>query len=290
MDIFLSNVMGFCYGVQKAVDKTNNIIETNKVKNSPVKSIKTFGSIIHNAQFIAYLEKKGVQTIHSLDEINSGILITRTHGLADTIIASAKQKGLIVKDIICPYVKHIHAITKEAEKKGRTIFIFGEKNHAEVIGIAANLKHSIIISSIDDLPEDNYESGLLVSQTTQNKETFEQIASTLKQRVNDLNVVNTICDATKQRQDAAVTLAKTVDKMIVIGGFNSGNTKRLYGLCSKIVPSIHIETKKDLEPVFLENVEKIGITAGASTPEFVIQVIISELEQNYNGVIHTVSE
>ncbi len=273
MEIMLAKNSGFCFGVRNAVD-----ITLKTIKDNPKARIRTLGPIIHNPQFVRTLTEKGVEIVDSVDDVDKGILITRAHGTGESIIKKAKDKGLRVIDLVCPFVKQIHDIKKEYLDKGYKLVIFGELGHPEVQGIVDTLKDCEVVSSARDLKH-SYAKVLLVSQTTQEESKFDDVARELKRRAEECVVKNTICNATKLRQESARDTAKKVDLMIVIGGKNSGNTRRLFDICGGIVKTIHIETKGELKKEMFKGVKKVGVSAGASTPDFIIQDVIGYLKR-----------
>jgi len=269
MNIQLAQESGFCFGVKKALDRVNSI--ENK------EDVYVLGKLIHNPQVIEDLKKHGIKFIESIEEIKQGTLVISAHGVSDDIIGKAKENKLKIIDTTCPLVKNVHNITKNLEQQGYKIIIFGDKQHTEVKGIKGNLKDPIIISNIKEL--DNLKQGkyALVSQTTQDVVKFKEISNKLKEKIRDLVISDTICSATKSRQENAEKLAKEVDLMLVIGGYNSANTKRLRDICSKIIETKHIEKANELKKEWFKNKENIGITAGASTPESVIKEVIESI-------------
>jgi 4-hydroxy-3-methylbut-2-enyl diphosphate reductase len=269
MKIKLAEESGFCFGVKKALDRVNAI--ENK------EDVYVLGKLIHNPQVIEELKKQGINFIENIEEIEKGTLVISAHGISDNIIEKAKEKNLAIIDTTCPLVKNVHNITKNLEKQGYKIIIFGDKEHTEVKGIKGNLKDPIIISNIAELDNLNQGKYALVSQTTQDIIKFNEISERLKEKIRDIIISDTICSATKLRQQNAKQLAKEVDLMLVIGGYNSSNTKRLKEICSKIIETKHIESKEELKREWFENKENIGITAGASTPEKVIKEVIDKM-------------
>lgn len=274
MKVKLAEESGFCFGVKKALDRINAIKKKEDVY--------VLGRLIHNPQVIEDLKKQGIKFVENTDEIRQGTLVISAHGAPDNIIEKAKEKGLKIIDTTCPLVKNVHNITKNLEGQGYRIIIFGDKEHTEVKGIKGNLKDPIIISDISEL--DDLERGryALVSQTTQDIGKFNEISEKLKKRINDLVVSDTICSATKSRQENAKKLAEEVELMIVIGGYNSANTKRLSGICGEIVETKHIEGTDELREEWFEGKEGIGITAGASTPKSVIKKVINRINNISN--------
>ncbi len=270
MKVRLAEESGFCFGVKKALDRIRDISKDD---------VYVLGKLIHNPQVIEELKKSGVRFVEDIDEVNSGTLVISAHGVSDDVIVKAKEKGLEVIDTTCPLVKNVHNITKRLDDEGYRVIIFGDKKHTEVKGIKGNLKDPVIISDyseIKELPDGKY---ALVSQTTQDVGKFIWISEELKKRFGDLVVSDTICSATKLRQESAERLAKEVELMIVIGGYNSANTKRLADICKGIVETKHIEKEDELKKEWFSDKENIGVTAGASTPESVIKKVIDKINK-----------
>ncbi|MBU0628272.1 MAG: 4-hydroxy-3-methylbut-2-enyl diphosphate reductase [Nanoarchaeota archaeon] len=284
MKIIRAEESGFCFGVKKALDRINSI------KNK--ENIYVLGKLIHNPQVMDELKQQGIIFVETLDEVKGGTLVISAHGVSDDIIQKAEQKGLDIIDTTCPLVRNVHNITKDLQKQGYRIIIFGDKNHAEVKGIQGNLKDPLIINSIEDLTNLEHGKYALVSQTTQevvefnklsehlkenSKRSFEGLSNKFDKKIKDLIIKDTICSATKQRQENALKVAAQSDLMVVIGGYNSANTKRLKDICSKITETKHIEKADELNKEWFQNKNTIGITAGASTPEKVIQEVIGKI-------------
>ncbi len=276
MNIKVAKEAGFCHGVKSAIDLVDDTI-----KNSQ-KEIFILGPLIHNPQVAQKLEDNGVTTVEDIESIPDFVdLIIRAHGVSDSIIAKAKLKNCNVLDAICPNVKQVHKLSKEAELEGYFILLFGEKDHPEIMGIKGNLSNFLVFETIEELEKINMPSKVcLLSQTTQSGDKFQQIVDYIHAKNIDFKCYNTICNATYQRQKAATELAKESDLMIVIGGKTSGNTKRLFGICNSITKSIHIETAKELNEINLSEFNNIGITAGASTPDWIIKEVIDLLSKS----------
>jgi 4-hydroxy-3-methylbut-2-enyl diphosphate reductase len=261
--------MGFCFGVKRAIEEINKIDKSKKVH--------VLGQLIHNPQVTKELEQKGVKMVDSIDEIKKGTVVISAHGIPDKKIEEVKERGLEVIDLTCPLVKKVHDITKEAEKKGRKVIVFGDREHTEVKGIVGNLKDYKVIKDVDELTEEELKCKLtLLSQTTREVKKFNEISEKIKAK--DIEIKDTICLATKDRQKSSIELAKRSDIMIVIGGKMSSNTIRLKEVCSEYCDTRHIETEKELKPEWFFDKERVGITAGASTPKNIINDIIKRVE------------
>lgn len=267
MKVICAENMGFCFGVKRAL---------NMVLNE--RDACTLGQLIHNPQVVEMFEKKGIKVVNSIDEADKTLIIT-AHGISKSIIEKAKEKGLRIIDTTCPIVKKVHDLAKEFNKKKYKIILLGDKKHSEVKGIVSNAKDVIILSSDEEVRKLKFDKACFLSQTTQSLKKFNEIADILKKNIPDLKVFNTICDATKKRQDSALKLAKKVDMMIVIGGYNSANTKMLSQICSKIVETKHIEKAGELDDMWFNGKNLIGLTAGASTPDWVIKNVKEKIEK-----------
>jgi len=269
--VILAEKAGFCYGVKRAIELTKKV-------DSPA---FTLGELIHNPQMVAKLEQQGITCAQNLSEVPEGsTLIIRAHGVSDQVLEQAKQKKLQIVNATCPFVSKVHVLAKKLETEGWQPVLLGEKGHPEVIGIIDNLKNPILVSNLEGAKKvQQFPKIGLVSQTTQSHRLFNQIKAELQKHCQELKAIDTICDATNSPQQAAANLAKQVDFMVIIGGQASGNTKRLYEICREIVPSIKIETVKELPLEKIQPYQKIGITAGASTPDWLIQEVIDKIKK-----------
>lgn len=276
MNIYLADYAGFCFGVERAI----NIVEEQAENKSEV---KTLGPIIHNPQIVSKFEKEGVTVVESSESLTEdNTVVLRSHGITKETYEALVDKKVDIVDATCPFVNKAHQEAAKLSKDGYTVVILGEKNHPEVKGIVSYIKENfLVISDESDLKSVNLGPKVgLIAQTTQDKKVFERVKGWLEGHNFDLKVVNTICNATTLRQDAAKKLAQFVDLMLVIGGKNSGNTTRLYNICKKLCNNtLHIETSAELEKNMFENIENIGITAGASTPDFLIKDVIEYINE-----------
>ncbi len=272
MKILIADEAGFCFGVKRAAEM---VITQGNDKEK----INTLGPLIHNNQFTSYLESKNIFSVDSINDINTKKVVIRSHGVEKKIENRLKNKGFNLLDATCPFVKRVHRLAESLEQEGYKIVIFGEKKHPEVIGIKSYAKNPIVVKDIKDLPSFKKDEKIaLISQTTQNLKKFEELANYLKLNYKYTRIHNTICDATEKRQLAAQDLANKVDLMIVIGGKHSSNTSRLYDVCSKKVITYHIETESELRKKWFLDKNKIGLTAGASTPDFIIDKVIKKIK------------
>ena len=273
MEVILAEHLGFCYGVKRA-------IEIARENASPDGTSSTLGPIIHNPQMVERLKEEGVGTVSTLDEMQDGTVIIRSHGVGPAVYAQAEQRGLNLVDATCPHVKKAQLSAKQLSEEGYTVVIIGEKNHPEVKSIfewTAQQAH-IIESEEEAAALPTFGNLGVVCQTTFSSDRFRRIAFVLLYKSRDIKILRTICTATDMRQSAAMDLAEHVDVMIVVGGKNSANTMRLAQLCSEKCRTYHIETADELQSDWLNHINKIGITAGASTPDWIIKEVFKQCQ------------
>ena len=267
---------GFCFGVKRAVDMVYD--EAKKGER-----VYTLGPIIHNQQVVEDLEKKGVKVINSVNDINNGYdatVIIRSHGVPEKVIKALREKNVNIVDATCPFVLKIHKIVKEASQSGKTIVIIGSDNHPEVEGIKGwCVNEPVVLESVEEAENytvDGAKKLCVVSQTTFNYKKFKDIVDILSKKSYDIDVMNTICNATEERQTEAGTIARQSDAMLVIGGKHSSNTQKLYEICRKECENTYfIQTLDDLDLKQLQSFRSVGITAGASTPNTIIKEVQS---------------
>ena len=272
--IEIAKSAGFCFGVQRAIGLAEKIARENK-------NVYTYGPLIHNPQEVERLNKKGINVVDDYSKVKSGVLVLRTHGIElDVYSKLSENKNIKIIDATCPFVKRAQDIVKELSDKSQQIVIVGEKTHPEVVALVSYGKGKcIVVENKNDIKKIKKTDIIyIVSQTTQNPKNFDDIVKEIS-KISEVKIYNTICKATFDRQSSAEKLAKTVDIMIVIGGKNSGNTRRLFQICSNVVETYHIESGDEMEDVWFENKEKIGITAGASTPDWIIKDIKDKIEK-----------
>ncbi len=275
VQIIVTQNAGFCFGVERA---TKIAFDASREHEN---EIYTLGPIIHNPQVVESLEKEGVITKKSLDEVEGGTVIIRSHGVTADVMKEAEGKNLNVLDATCPFVKKAQKMAAKLSDEGYTVLIIGDRKHPEVQGIVSYVKGDVYVAGTAEeartLPR--LKKLGVVAQTTQSQENFNNIVDVCMERAEDVNICNTICDATEVRQDESTELARKVECMVVIGGFNSANTKRLASLCREIQNNTHhIESPDEIEASWFDGVEKIGVTAGASTPSSVIDEVRSRIE------------
>ena len=276
MEVNVAKTAGFCFGVKRAVDQVYE--QTEKEKG---KKIYTYGPIIHNEEVVKDLRSRGVEVIHSEEELaalTEGIVIIRSHGVPKRIYDLLEERKLQYVDATCPFVKKIHNIVKKASEEGSHVIIIGNPEHPEVQGIMGwSLLPVTVIQDAEEaeqlsLPEE--QKICIVSQTTFNYNKFKDLVEIISKKRYDISILNTICNATKERQTEAKSIAKGVDAMIVIGDKHSSNTQKLFEICKKACNNTYyIQTLDDLDMNQLRSVETVGITAGASTPNNIIEEV-----------------
>ena len=265
---------GFCFGVKRAVDMVYDEVKKGE-------RVYTLGPNIHNQQVVDDLEKKGVKVIDSVNDINNGYdatVIIRSHGVPEKVIKALREKNVNIVDATCPFVLKIHKIVKEASQSGKTIVIIGSDNHPEVEGIKGwCVNEPVVLESVEEAENytvDGAKKLCVVSQTTFNYKKFKDIVDILSKKSYDIDVMNTICNATEERQTEAGTIARQSDAMLVIGGKHSSNTQKLYEICRKECENTYfIQTLDDLNLELFQSFRSVGITAGASTPNNIIKEV-----------------
>lgn len=267
---------GACYGVNRALELARGCALEH------AEPVHTLGPLIHNPIVVEELAEQGVGLSQSLDEIDRGSVIIRSHGVVPQVIEDARARGLSVVDATCPYVKKVHKAASNLVHEGYDLIIVGESGHPEVEGIVGHAEGKAhVVASPQDL--DGVTLGKrvgVVVQTTQTAANLSAVVAALAPLVSELRVVNTICAATSERQRAAASLASEADIMIVVGGKNSGNTRRLSQICHAACPKTHhIEDAAELDRSWFDGARLIGITAGASTPQAHIERVVSAIER-----------
>ncbi|WP_461831975.1 4-hydroxy-3-methylbut-2-enyl diphosphate reductase [Aquifex sp.] len=283
VEILIAEHAGFCFGVKRAVKLAEESLKEAEGK------VYTLGPIIHNPQEVDRLKKLGVFPGNGNEFHKGDTVIIRSHGIPPEKEEELKRKGLRVIDATCPYVKAVHEAVCQLTKEGYFVVLVGEKNHPEVIGTLGYLRacngKGIVVETIEDIKEAlKYEKVGIVAQTTQNEEFFKEVVGEIALWVKELKVINTICNATSLRQESVKKLAPNVDVMIIIGGKNSGNTRRLYQIAKELNPrTYHVETAEELSPEWFRNVKKVGISAGASTPDWIIKEVKNKIKEICSG-------
>ena len=283
-DVKLAKFAGFCYGVKRAVETAKKLKSEN-----PDKNVYVLGELIHNSQVIEELETLGIKTLKKLTEKGEGICVIRSHGESPDVIERIKQVGFEPVDLTCPDVKKVQQKAVELAKDGYYVVIVGKSEHPEVVGIKANANQYtdkvVVASSVEQLKpfeqelKSHKKIGVVV-QTTQMLSALTPIVEYLTGISKELNIANTICSSTSMRQTEAKELAQNSDLMIVVGSKKSANTTHLAEVLKDITNTIHIESDKELEDYtdLVKNAERISITAGASTPQNVIEKVIEKIK------------
>ena len=275
MEVILAKSAGFCFGVRRAVDTVYEKIESGE-------PIYTFGPIIHNEEVVRDLKERGVVVVNDIEELSgktTGTVIIRAHGVEKGVDEAIRQLGFDIVDATCPFVLKIHRLVERYSAEGCQIVIVGNGAHPEVKGIRSwsSASHTAVIATREEAAGYNADRGkkvCIVSQTTFNYNKFQELVEIIKEKGYDIIVLNTICNATEERQTEAATIAKHVDAMIVIGGRNSSNTQKLFEICKKECNNTYyIQTIKDLDVSSLGSIDNVGITAGASTPNNIIEEV-----------------
>ena len=276
IEVKLAKTAGFCFGVKRAVDTVYKEAEKNKER------IYTFGPIIHNEQVVSDLEKNGVFVVNSTEELNTlkpgTTVIVRSHGVGKSVYDLMEQCELHVVDATCPFVKKIHRIVERESAAGKHIIIIGNDKHPEVEGIKGWVRGMATVietaKEAEDFTAMKGEQLCIVSQTTFNYNKFQDLVEIISKKGYDVESINTICNATEERQTEAKIIAGSVDSMIVIGGSHSSNTQKLFEICKKECENTcYIQTLEDLDIESLKGAKTVGITAGASTPNNIIEEV-----------------
>jgi len=281
MEVIRATCAGACYGVERALKMVRQAIADEQQSDVTSRPVYTLGPLIHNPQVVAELERAGVQAVASIEEIEHGILVIRSHGVPPALIEQAREKGLTVIDATCPHVSKVQQAAHELHAQGYTVLIVGEEGHPEVEGIFAYAgADAFAVRDADELPKvlPSEKIGVVV-QTTKSQNALATVVEELQRRGLEPLVKNTICQSTRKRQKAAEELARGVDAVVVIGGKISSNTTRLFEICKSFCPrTYHIESPAELNPLWFEGAKRIGVTAGASTPEEQITAVTEALE------------
>ena len=275
MKVILAKQAGFCFGVKRA---------TQLAFEAAGKDQKTYtpGPIIHSPQVVGKLEGLGIRALDSLDGLDHGTIIIRSHGVELKEITEAQQRNLDIVDATCPFVKKAQEHVMSLSKAGYGVVVVGDADHPEVQGIVSYGGEKVfVVASGDEVSRLPKMSKIgVVAQTTQSFENLKNVVGECLLRGGEIRVFNTICDATAVRQEEAKELASQVDCMLVVGGFNSANTRRLLEVCAELQPRTHhIETAVEINPVWFEGAERVGVTAGASTPKWIIDEVMNKIEE-----------
>ena len=277
MKVKIAKNAGFCFGVKRAMKMAWDELEKSN------DGIYALGPLIHNKQAVLKYEENGLKTINEVNDVpTSNRMIIRSHGVGESVYIESDKQGLDVIDTTCPFVKKIHEIAEDYYSKGYKVIVIGDAKHPEVMGINGWCNNeAIIIKTIEDLENVELEKSnkyCIVAQTTINVDLYNKIVEALSEKLEEVVFNNTICSATKVRQEAAKEISKEVDMMIVVGGKHSSNTQKLVQICMEYVPTLAIETVDEPNEEDFKNYNTIGLTAGASTPDWIVEEVINYIE------------
>ena len=269
MKITIAKDAGYCFGVRDAVNLAYDTADEHG-------EVYMLGDIVHNENVINDLDKAGAKVVHSIDDVPiDKPLLLRAHGSKRDVWKSAKEKGMKLVDATCPLVHEIHREVKKLSEEGRQIFVIGDHGHDEVVAIADQVPDSIVLANLNEAKAlKKFKKAGVVSQSTQTIENVQEIINILMEKVFDLHFVNTICYPTKRNQEQIKELARESDIMIIIGSFTSANSKRLTSLSKTLNKNTYqVTISKDINPKWFDNCKSVGISAGASTPDYLIKEV-----------------
>jgi len=274
LKLVIAKSSGFCFGVKRAMD-----MALDAAKKYP-KPLYTLGPLIHNPQAVEFIDQLGIKVRDRIGQISKGTVIFRSHGVSLDDFRMAREKRLLILDATCPIVKRAQVQAKYLHRHGYSVLIVGDAEHPEVEAIRSYLGKDVAV--VDDARAVNqlgpWKKLGVIAQTTQSQSLFKEVIACSMEKAKEVRVFNTICQATTIRQREAIEIARKVDCMVVVGGYNSGNTQRLAAICKEIQPHTHqIETSRELNLRWFSRKEKVGLTAGASTPHWIIQEVESEI-------------
>ncbi len=273
MHVKIARTAGFCWGVRRTVDKVMEVANGRS-------SVVTLGPVIHNPQAVERMRERGVGTVGSVAEVAEGTtVVVRTHGAVKEELERAKERGLEVVDGTCPYVKYPQAMARRFSEEGYHIVIVGDANHAEVKGVVSYVEGPCtVVKPGGPIPDIQAKRVAVLAQTTCIGAEFERVVGALALRHREVRAANTICSDTDERQEDARQLAREVDAVVVVGGKNSANTRHLAEICRGIQPRTwHVETRDELQPEWFAGCRTVGISAGASTPDWVVEAVAEQL-------------
>ena len=273
MEILLAKSAGFCFGVKRATQMAFDAV-------NHYSSLQSLGPLIHSPQMVKKLEDRGIRVCHQVEDADGDALIVRSHGVTATEMTALHASGKAVVDATCPFVTRAQKHAAELSRDAGLLVIVGEAHHPEVKGILSYATGDVqVVANVEQarkLPQCR-KMGI-IAQTTQSLDNFREIVGVCLEKTRDLKIYNTICDATSVRQEEAVAIARQVELMLVVGGYNSANTRRLAELCREQgTTTHHLETAAEIDPAWFAGIDRVGLTAGASTPQFLIEEIITRL-------------
>lgn len=277
MEIKIAKNAGFCFGVKRAMKMAWDELQKSE------DGIYALGPLIHNKQAVLKYEENGLKTINEVNDVpTSNSMIIRSHGVGEKVYIDSSDKSLNIIDTTCPFVKKIHEIAKRHYMNGYKIVVIGDEKHPEVIGINGWCNNeALIIKTLADLENIEFDKSkkyCVVAQTTINVDLYNKIIEAISNSLDEVVFNNTICSATKVRQEAAKEISQEVDMMVVVGGKHSSNTQKLVQICKEYVPTVAIETVGELNKADFKDFNNIGLTAGASTPDWIIKEVIEYIK------------
>lgn len=275
MKLYIAKSAGFCFGVKRAMEMALRAARKNSGQ------LYTLGPLIHNPQAVEHLKSLGIKVRNRVEKIPGGTVIFRSHGVSLGELRRAREKRLHIIDATCPIVKRAQFFANYLHRHGYSLLIVGEAHHPEVEAIKSYLDQGVVVEDVKAVQKlGPWEKLGIIAQTTQSVGLFKEMIAACLEKAREVRVFNTICHATMMRQKEALEISKKVNCMIVVGGYNSGNTQRLAGICREIQPrTYHIERAKEIDPRWLAKKEKIGLTAGASTPSWIIKQVEEEIRR-----------
>lgn len=277
LEIFVAKSSGFCFGVKRAINMAEQCGATTDGE------ICTIGPLIHNPQVVKNLEDAGIRAKSEISEIRSGTVIIRSHGIRRDEYGGLKEKGLNIVDATCPFVKKAQDLVSMLAEEGYSVIVAGEREHPEVKGLISYGRGDITVAeSPEELKGMARKKKIgIIAQTTLPVEKLQAIVDFCLTRASEIKVFNTICNATSVRQEESAELARKVDLMIVVGGRNSANTRRLADICRELQPRTHlVEVAAEIDPAWLNGARSVGVTSGASTPEWIIREVVERIAES----------
>jgi 4-hydroxy-3-methylbut-2-enyl diphosphate reductase len=271
LKIILARNAGFCWGVERAVDMALEATEKYG-------SLCILGDLIHNREVVQKLQERGARTVETPDEAGGEAVMVRAHGIPQSTRRELEERGFEIVDGTCPFVERVQKAAERFEKEGRQVLLVGKAGHPEIAGVLGHTRSGIVVRSeqdIDALPM--FEKVGVVAQTTESREVFQRLCSYISARFPDVVIRDTICSATEERQSSARELAEKADVMIVVGDRHSSNTTHLAEICSALTETHHIASPDELKADWVSGRETVGVTAGASTPDWVIEQVLGKL-------------
>lgn len=278
MKILIAKEVGFCFGVKRAMKMTEHVVSQGCGEGEKV---YTLGPLIHNPHVINRLQEKGGAVADEVSDIDHGTVVVRTHGVAPQQMEELKQRVHRVMDATCPYVTKSQSYASQLQKEGYHVLIVGDQHHPEIKGVIGFVKGNYtVIKTVEEAEQLKFCPKLgVIAQTTFNVGKFNEILSRLSDKANEIRIFNTICDDTFVRQRSAADLAGQSDVMVIVGGRNSANTNKLVEICTSIQKrTYHIEEVQEIRRIDFDEVQSVGITTGASTPDWIIADVVEHLK------------